>query len=51
MLILAVLFLIGVIMQFCAVRFAPFGYQDETGFHIGIKRTDDDSRGQRTSRS
>jgi hypothetical protein len=44
MLILAVLFLIGVITELCAVRSAPFGYQDETGFHTGIQRTSDDSR-------
>ncbi len=51
MLILAGLFLIGVITELCAVMFAPFGYQDENGFHIGIQRTGDDSRRQRTSQS
>jgi hypothetical protein len=43
MLILAALFLIGVIAELCAVRSAPFGYQDDTGFHTGIQRTNDDS--------
>ena len=51
MLILAALFLVGIIMELWAVKFAPFGYQDESGFHIGIQRTDDDSRRSRTSRS
>ena len=51
MLILAGLFLIGVITELWALKFAPFGYQDENGFHIGMQRTDDDSRRQRTSRS
>jgi hypothetical protein len=51
MLILAALFLVGVVWELCAARSAPFGYQDETGFHIGIQRTNDDSRRQRTSRS
>lgn len=37
MVILAALFLIGVIAELWAVIAAPFGYQDETGFHTGIK--------------
>jgi hypothetical protein len=51
MLILAALFLVGVITELWAVKFAPFGYQDENGFHTGIQRNNDDSRRQRTSRS
>jgi hypothetical protein len=51
MLILAALFLIGVVWELYAARSAPFGYQDETGFHIGIPRANDDSRRQRTSRN
>jgi hypothetical protein len=43
MLILAALFLAGVITELFAVRLAPFGYQDENGFHLGIRRSGDDS--------
>jgi len=51
MVILAALFLVGVIMELFAVTSAPFGYQDETGFHIGIQRRDDDSSRPGNSRS
>jgi hypothetical protein len=44
MLILAALFLIGVITEFWAIAAAPFGYQDETGFHSGNQSAGDDSR-------
>jgi hypothetical protein len=49
MLIVAALFLVGVITEFCAVKAAPFGYQDESGFHTGFKRPGDRSSGPRTS--
>jgi hypothetical protein len=49
MLILAALFLVGVIMEFCAYKAAPFGYQDESGFHTGFKSSRGDSSGARTS--
>ena len=44
MLILAALFLIGIITEFWAIAAAPFGYQDETGFHSGNRSLDDDTR-------
>lgn len=44
MLILAALFLIGIITEFWAIAAAPFGYQDETGFHSGIQSARDRSR-------
>jgi hypothetical protein len=49
MLILAALFLIGVIMEFCAVMAAPFGYQDESGFHTGREQPGESSSHARTS--
>ncbi len=30
----------GVILEICAVIRAPMGYQDETGFHIGVEQSD-----------
>jgi hypothetical protein len=51
MLILAALFLAGIIAELFAVRLAPFGYQDETGFHLGIRRAGKDSRRSSTGKS
>jgi hypothetical protein len=51
MLILAALFLAGVVAELCAVMLAPFGYQDETGFHVGVERASDDSHRPGASRS
>jgi hypothetical protein len=49
MLILAALFLVGVTMEFCACMAAPFGYQDESGFHAGFKQSGNDSNRAGTS--
>jgi hypothetical protein len=38
MFVVAILFSIGVIMEFYAVASAPLGYQDESGFHVGMER-------------
>ena len=37
----------GVLLELCAVIRAPMGYQDESGFHIGVEHSDceDSSRG------
>ena len=46
--IVAALLLIGgIIMEFFAIARAPLGYQDETGFHPGVKQQpdEDDYRG------
>lgn len=29
----------GVVLEICAVISAPMGYQDETGFHLGVERS------------
>jgi hypothetical protein len=39
MVIAALMLGAGVVIELCAVVMAPFGYQDETGFHIGTERT------------
>jgi hypothetical protein len=31
----------GLIMELCAVFKAPLGYQDEQGFHAGVKNRSD----------
>ena len=36
---------VGLIMELCAVFTAPVGYQDETGFHPGVKRNEDTNDG------
>ena len=33
MIIAAILFVVGVIAEFWAITHAPFGYQDDSGFH------------------
>jgi hypothetical protein len=38
MVIAALMLGVGVVIEFCAVILAPFGYQDETGFHVGSER-------------
>jgi hypothetical protein len=38
MIVVAILFSIGVIMEFYTAASAPFGYQDERGFHVGMER-------------
>jgi hypothetical protein len=35
---MAILFLIGISMEFCAVLAAPLGYQDDRGFHVETER-------------
>ena len=37
MVIAAILFGAGIILVLDAIIRAPIGYQDETGFHIGVK--------------
>jgi hypothetical protein len=45
MVIAALMIGAGIIMELCAVMAAPLGYQDETGFHIGVQGgTSEDSR-------
>jgi len=36
----------GIITEFYAVIWAPIGYQDERGFHVGAKQADDDESGR-----
>ena len=38
MIIVAIMFLIGVVVEFWAIAHAPFGYQDDSGFHLGLER-------------
>ncbi len=42
MIIAALILGFGVITELFAVAKAPVGYQDETGFHIGASRAEDD---------
>jgi hypothetical protein len=49
MLVLAALFLVGVIVEFYAVVAAPFGYQDDSGFHTGFERPGEGSRHARNN--
>jgi hypothetical protein len=51
MLILAVLFFAGLATELVAVLLAPFGYQDENGFHLGVRRAGDDSSVPSTGKS
>ena len=37
MVIVAIIFGAGIILVLDAVVRAPIGYQDETGFHVGVK--------------
>jgi hypothetical protein len=45
MVIVAFVIGVGVILELCVVMTAPLGYQDETGFHIGVRGgTSEDNR-------
>jgi hypothetical protein len=44
MLIAAIIFGAGVLIELYAVLLAPMGYQDERGFHAMADRGDDESR-------
>lgn len=45
MVIAAVMVGVGVVMELFAVMGAPLGYQDESGFHVGSKRSGDEETG------
>jgi hypothetical protein len=38
MVIAAIIVGAGVIVELCAIMKAPFGYQDDSGFHVGAPR-------------
>jgi hypothetical protein len=38
MLIAAILLLVALAVELYAIIAAPFGYQDDTGFHTGVER-------------
>jgi hypothetical protein len=39
----------GLLVELCVVIAAPFGYQDERGFHFGMKHPGDGSHRQESS--
>ena len=42
MVIAAIIMSVGVIVELGAILRAPMGYQDQTGFHVGIPDADDE---------
>lgn len=44
MMIAAIIFVAGVLIELYAVLLAPLGYQDERGFHVVADRSDDKGR-------
>jgi hypothetical protein len=45
MMLAAIVFGAGVMMEFYAIVCAPLGYQDEQGFHALAENADDEERG------